>query len=205
MTEDNLVELYQMAHQAQQRAVAARKRRVARQGLRPAIRPHNPDNPQKLHRPHGPGRLHGARGRDATAGAPPPSALPGSPTQQRGQMAESRAAAWLAARGLTLLERNLRCKGGEIDLVARDGPQLVFIEVRLRACARFGGAAASIDARKQARIARAARFHLPGLAARHFGGRIPPCRFDVVSIDGRRTEWIRHAFSGRGEPGVKVR
>ena len=70
----------------------------------------------------------------------------------RGDDAEQRAAAYLQLAGLKLVERNYRCRFGEIDLVLHEGSTVVFAEVRLRASARFGGAAASIDARKQAKL-----------------------------------------------------
>ncbi len=111
----------------------------------------------------------------------------------RGQLAEQLAEAHLNAAGLRTLARNFRCRGGELDLVCRDGKVLVFVEVRLRGRADFGGAAASITARKQARVI---------LAARHWlaqAGRVAdaPCRFDVVlldALDTHRIEWIRGAF-----------
>lgn len=94
-----------------------------------------------------------------------------------------------------LVERNYRVAGGpsrragEVDLVMRepDGT-LVFVEVRARADGRAGGAAASITAAKRRRLL---------LAARHFLLRyehLPPCRFDVVAIDGDRLQWLRAAF-----------
>ena len=77
-----------------------------------------------------------------------------------GARAEALAAAFLVARGLVIVERNFRCRRGEIDLIARDGETLVFVEVRLRSRRDFGGAAASITAAKRARIAAAASFYL---------------------------------------------
>ena len=87
---------------------------------------------------------------------------------------------YLAARGLTLVERNFRCRLGEIDLVMLHEQKLVFVEVRSRTSRRFTTAAASIDLRKQRKLARAAGFFLlrrPRL--RHH-----PVRFDVVALDG---------------------
>jgi putative endonuclease len=107
---------------------------------------------------------------------------------QRGKAAEDRAAAFLQAKGLRLVERNWRCRGGEIDLVMRDGATLVFVEVRARGNARFGGAAASITGAKQARIIHAARSYLSGM------GSPPPCRFDAVLFEGDQLGWIRDAF-----------
>ena len=95
-----------------------------------------------------------------------------------GARAEALAARFLAARGLTIVARNFRTRQGEIDLVARDGATLVFVEVRRRTSARFGGAAASITAAKQARWTLAARAYLARFA------NPPPCRFDAVLIDG---------------------
>lgn len=100
---------------------------------------------------------------------------------------------WLAGRGLSPIARNWRCRFGEIDLVLLDGETVVFAEVRLRANPRFGGAAASIDSRKRAKLAASAQLFLaarPTLRKR-------PCRFDAVLLgdtDGNEVEWIRNAF-----------
>lgn len=117
-----------------------------------------------------------------------------SPSQTTGHRSESRSAVWLERQGLQVLERNLLCRAGEIDLVARDGDVLVFVEVRYRGSASHGGAAASVNRRKQQRLLRAARFFLPGIVQRHFLGRTPACRFDVICEQEGRIEWIRHAF-----------
>ncbi|MFV0662516.1 YraN family protein [Denitromonas sp.] len=119
--------------------------------------------------------------------------LPQRQAASRGAAAEQLAEAHLAAAGLRTLARNFRCRGGEIDLVCRDGATLVFVEVRLRGRSDFGGAAESITPRKQARII---------LAARHWlsqAGRLAdaPCRFDVVlldALDAGGIDWIRGAF-----------
>lgn len=126
------------------------------------------------------------------------STMTGSPTQRRGRDGEDRAERYLRTLGLTVLERNLRCKMGEIDLVVRDHNTLVFVEVRLRRSTRYGGGAASVNRYKQTRLIRAARLFLPLLAARYFRGKTPPCRFDVISIDGEGLRWLRHAFSHEG-------
>jgi putative endonuclease len=116
-------------------------------------------------------------------------------TKALGDAAESRAAAWLQARGLTLVERNYRvargpgARGGEIDLILRDRDgTLVFAEVRSRASASAGGAGASVSSVKQRRIVYAAQHYLQRFAAP------PPCRFDVVTLDGDRLEWLPAAF-----------
>lgn len=109
--------------------------------------------------------------------------------QSAGGAAEEAAARFLAAKGLQILARNYRTRLGEIDLVAREGASLVFVEVRLRSSARFGGAAASVDWRKRRRLESAARHFLARL------GREPACRFDVVTCEeGGVTEWLRGAF-----------
>jgi putative endonuclease len=122
-----------------------------------------------------------------------------APRQLAGSAAEARAEALLAEQGLAPVARNVRFRGGEVDLVMRDGAEWVFVEVRSRrrspgrgGSGSFGGAAASVDARKQARITLAAQLYLLG----RFGQRAwPACRFDVVAIDGAHTEWIRAAFA----------
>lgn len=109
---------------------------------------------------------------------------------RRGEAAESLAAAFLRAQGLVVTHRNYRCRFGEIDLVARDGATLVFVEVRQRRSDTFGGAAESITRRKRMRLIAAARHYL----ARCRG--TPPCRFDAVLLRGEppRIEWLRDAF-----------
>jgi putative endonuclease len=119
-------------------------------------------------------------------------------TKARGDAAEARALAWLQARGLTLVQRNYRlargphARGGEIDLILRepDGT-LVFLEVRARSGSAHGGAAASVTAAKQQRLRRAAQHYLMRFET------LPPCRLDVLAIDGERIEWLRGAFDGR--------
>jgi putative endonuclease len=112
-------------------------------------------------------------------------------TKQIGDAGEEAAARHLVAQGCKVLARNFRVKGGEIDLVCRDGSTTVFVEVRRRATADFGGAGYSITATKQKRLILAARHWL----ARHGDC---DCRFDCVLIDGKnegeKLEWIRNAF-----------
>ena len=111
--------------------------------------------------------------------------------QQIGGTAETAAVQFLESHGLCVLLRNYRRKLGELDVVARDGDVLVIVEVRTRSNERFGGAAASVDPRKQARVRRAAALLLQrrkDLAALRV-------RFDVVAIDRRGIEWIKQAFT----------
>jgi putative endonuclease len=112
-----------------------------------------------------------------------------------GAQAEKAAREFLAGHGLKPLLANYRCRVGELDLVLRDGAALVVAEVRLRGSTRFGGASASIDARKRRRIAQATRHLL--LMRRDL--RTLPVRFDVIAIDAANSpcgiEWIRGAFA----------
>jgi putative endonuclease len=115
-------------------------------------------------------------------------------TVSKGRSAEDRAVNHLVAQGYEIVARNVRRAGGEIDVIAHDGDTLCFIEVRSRKSARFGTPASTIDAKKQARIARAASSLLASWA-----GPIPRCRFDVVTITGEGDacvlEVIRSAFA----------
>ncbi len=113
-----------------------------------------------------------------------------------GQHAEDAAAQFLEQQGLTILLRNHRCRMGELDLIASLPPDvLVIVEVRLRSRTDYGGAAASVDARKRTRILRASR-HL--LATHRQFSRLR-VRFDVIEMQpacdtGYRIGWIRNAF-----------
>ncbi len=107
----------------------------------------------------------------------------------RGREMEDRACGFLESRGLDLIERNYQTRRGEIDLVMRDGGQLVFVEVRFRASRRYGGALASVDRHKQVRLIAAARHYI---LARDYRGE---ARFDVVALEGPdQIQWIRDAF-----------
>lgn len=108
----------------------------------------------------------------------------------RGRSAETRARRHLEARGLRLRAANYRCRWGELDLVMETDTTIVFVEVRYRRRADYGGAAASVDARKRERLARAAGDYL---ARNGLGER--PSRFDVVALGpDERVEWITGAF-----------
>lgn len=113
---------------------------------------------------------------------------PRTARQAIGDAGEDAALSYLRERGLTLVERNFRCKGGEIDLVMQDREVLVFVEVRARAKASYGGAAASVTARKQVRLIVAAQVFLQGRREP------PPCRFDVIAIDGGEIAWLQNAI-----------
>ena len=114
-------------------------------------------------------------------------------TTATGHIAENLAARFLEKRGLVVKARNYRCRGGEIDLICRDGSALVFVEVRLRRNDAFGGAAASVTATKQRRIIHAAQHFLMAHSLAN-----PDCRFDCVLLNGvseNNIEWLRDAFA----------
>lgn len=109
----------------------------------------------------------------------------------KGDEKEDLAERYLSARGFELIERNFHCKGGEIDLIMKDGEYLVFIEVRYRENKDFGGALASITPSKQRKIHRAAEYYL----LNNFKNSPPPCRIDAIGIEAENTiEWVRNAF-----------
>lgn len=110
-------------------------------------------------------------------------------THAIGRDREHRASEALIRRGYRIVERNFRCKAGELDLVAYDGDALVFVEVRSRTSARFGGALSAISARKQQQVARIASFYLSLRRPR-----FTTCRFDVVAITGDELVLVRDAF-----------
>jgi len=124
---------------------------------------------------------------------------PGS--SDRGRAAENAAERHLkSTAGLALVQRNFRWRGGEVDLVMRDGDTLVFVEVRYRGDERHGGAFASVDRHKQRRIITTAERYLQ----QHRQWARLPCRFDVVGVSGDdqagyRCQWLRAAFdAGHG-------
>jgi len=108
--------------------------------------------------------------------------------QAQGRQWEQAALLYLKRRGLRRVEENFRCKGGEIDLIMQDGDTLVFVEVRQRADMEHGGAAASITPAKIRRLVRAAQVYLLRFPV------TPPCRFDVVAIDGEQVAWLKNAI-----------
>lgn len=108
---------------------------------------------------------------------------------QSGREGEDAALAYLQAQGLALAERNFRTKAGEIDLIMQDGETLVFVEVRKRAGKGFGGAAASITPAKRQRLFNTAQFYLQQRQQS-----LPPCRFDVVAIDGEQFSWLKNVI-----------
>ena len=115
-------------------------------------------------------------------------------THARGRAAEEVAVRWLETQGYTILERNVVNRGGEIDLIARDGGGvLCFVEVKARASPVFGPAIAAVGPAKRRRLSRAAALHL---ATR--GLHLTACRFDVLGLDWVDGAWrytlVRDAF-----------
>ena len=110
----------------------------------------------------------------------------------QGARAEDLALDYLQAQGLTLVARNFRCRTGELDLIMRDGEQLVFVEVRSRRYSSYGVPAESVTRTKQQKLLRAAAFYLQRQRLDL------PCRFDVVAIlqpgGESQIDWIRDAF-----------
>lgn len=141
-------------------------------------------------------RDNGARNVDDNFSARGQSNAQGRTASRRavGERFEAHALTWLQRQRLVFIARNVHCRGGEIDLVMRerDGT-LVFVEVRARTRAAYGGAAASVGWHKRQRLLRAAREYLLTYAKEH--GALPPaCRFDVVTFEGGRLAWLRDAF-----------
>lgn len=111
--------------------------------------------------------------------------------RKQGDDKERLAESYLVQQGFELIERNFSSKTGEIDLIMRDQDYLVFIEVRYRENAEFGGALASITRSKQNKLRRTAEFYL----LENFGNTPPPCRFDAIGIEaGDHLEWVKNAF-----------
>ncbi len=111
-------------------------------------------------------------------------------TLQQGNFAEKEACAFLEKQGLKLVEKNYRCRTGEIDLIMQDKEALVFVEVRYRAKSDYGSALDSVDSHKIQKLISAASHyvskHQPDL----------PMRFDVVGFDASlKPNWVANAFS----------
>jgi putative endonuclease len=155
--------MFLLVQQSQRKALQARKRKLARQARA------KPDPDEATLEPQR------------------------SPRQQIGDHYEREAWHLMQRAGCQLLGRQLTCPLGELDLVVRDGPDLVFVEVRQRASNRFGGAAASVTTSKQQRFLRAAHWWLPTLVRRHFGQQTPTYRFDVIAFGPEGVVWYRDA------------
>ncbi len=108
--------------------------------------------------------------------------------QNIGYKVEEKALSFLAGKGLKVIERNFRCRFGEIDLVMQEGEILVFVEVRKRKNRFFGGAAASVSRTKQQKLVKAANFYLLGRY------HMLVCRFDVIAFDGDECQWLKNVI-----------
>jgi putative endonuclease len=111
-------------------------------------------------------------------------------TRAKGAFYEQKAREYLKTQGYRILASNYRCRAGEIDLIARQGDYLVFIEVKYRHDGAKGSGLEAVDIRKQRRILRAARWYL---MEKHIDPE-QPCRFDVLSFCGEEITLIRDAF-----------
>ena len=109
--------------------------------------------------------------------------------RETGTQYEERAAEYLIAQNYQILERNYRIRSGEIDIIARDGTVLVFIEVKYRKNEESGNPLEAVDIRKQKKIINVARYYL---YQNKYGD--VPCRFDVIGICGSHIEHIKDAF-----------
>lgn len=116
-----------------------------------------------------------------------------SAKQEKGFLYEKIALEFLQAQGLSLLEQNLACKIGEIDLVMQDKDILVFVEVRFRKNQDYGGAISSLSPQKIHKLRRTASYFLPYLSQKYFKS-IPFCRFDAICIEGVTQEkiWLKN-------------
>lgn len=116
-----------------------------------------------------------------------------SHTRARGRVGEEAASRWLHQQGYVIVDRNVVTRAGEIDVVARDGATLCFIEIKARASRTYGQAIEAVPRAKQRRVARAAALYLARL-----GAAAPPCRFDVLAMDLSTAGWrftlVRDAF-----------
>lgn len=115
----------------------------------------------------------------------------------RGKIGEDDAVSWLERQGYRVVERNVVNHAGEIDVVAREGETLCFVEIKARASAAYGLAIEAVDFRKQRRISRAAALYLAMK-----GPRDADCRFDVLGLDKQGDGWrytlVRDAFPFAG-------
>ena len=111
-------------------------------------------------------------------------------TLHKGQFAERKACQYLQQQGLTLIEKNYRCRNGEIDLIMQDKDHLVFVEVRYRKNENYGTAIDTVDRNKVKKIVSTAQHYLISHQLD------VPARFDIVGFDtSLNPKWISDAFS----------
>ena len=115
-------------------------------------------------------------------------------TRARGIRGEALAVTYLKKKGYKIIERNYRCQWGEIDLIARDGKTLIFVEIKSRSSSGFGLPQDAVDRFKQEKLIQAARAYM----AEHHVQETIPARFDVVAVQltpsGPEMELIKDAF-----------
>jgi len=116
-------------------------------------------------------------------------------TREIGSQTELFAEQYLIQQGLTTVDKNIHCRQGEIDLIMQDGDTFVFIEVKYRKSANFGGAIAAISVSKQKKIKHCAAFFLHKAQLNEYN---TPCRFDVIALEGDINKpsvtWLKNAF-----------
>jgi len=110
-----------------------------------------------------------------------------------GAVYENKAVLFLRNKGYKIIKQNFRCRQGEIDIIAKDGEYLVFIEVKYRKNAYEGAALEAVTWQKQKRIMQTAKYYLYITASK---GRERPCRFDVIAFEGGKMVHIQNAFTG---------
>ena len=116
-------------------------------------------------------------------------------TRQQGSLTEEFAAQHLISQGLQLIDKNIHCRQGEIDLVMRDGATYVFVEVKYRKNNHFGGALAAVSYAKQQKIKHCVTFYLHQSGLNEYN---TPCRCDVIALTGDIQQpeitWLQNAF-----------
>ena len=114
----------------------------------------------------------------------------GQNKRMEGSRYEQLAARYLEQKGMDVLELNYRCRTGEIDIIARDGGYLVFVEVKYRRNDKMGDPKEAVDRKKQKKISMTASYYL----MRECGRMDIPCRFDVAAVLGEQIEVVKNAF-----------
>ncbi len=106
---------------------------------------------------------------------------------------ESKASHYLSQQGLSIIDRNFSCRGGELDIIAQENERLVFVEVRYRKNKHYGGAAASVDKKKQAKLQKAA---IAYMKSKKLNSEHTYYRFDIIAFEGSENNinWIKNAF-----------
>lgn len=116
-------------------------------------------------------------------------------TREQGSSTEALAAQYLISQGLTLIDKNIHCRQGEIDIIMKEGDTYVFVEVKYRKNNNFGGAIAAIPYSKQQKIKHCITFYLHKVGLNEYN---TPCRCDVIALTGDihqpEINWLKNAF-----------